>query len=648
MTTPDPVALTSIRTTLPILDSITLTASCTQILQQARARVAELEKIPLIDVTAENILDRFDADAIAIEDVIGPVAILNHVHPDWRVRDAADECILALSAFTTELYQNEKIFERVRKAVAITPAQKQLQKDILDAFEDSGVALPAGKRKRFKEISDRLTELSQEFGKNERENQTRLTFTAEEYDGLPQAWINRLKDGQGNVTVGFDSPDFVPFMSNSRNAEARRRYFVAYNNRGTPRNLEILDEIVKLRKEIATLYDLPSYAHYVTKRRMVENPETVLSFLNDVKKAVTVAERNDLDELRRFKAEMTGLELGQVKIERWDVSYYREQLREKRYAIDQEGTRKYFPFEESLSWLLATTSHLYGLRFEKTWVPVWHEDIRYFDVFDDETGEFLGGIYLDLFPREGKYKHAAAWPVRGVSTKTGRKPISVLVTNFDRKGLTHNEVETFFHEFGHVMHGVLSKTTYNLHAGTTVQRDFVEAPSQMYEEWTRRLASVRRIAEVCPECPIMDEELVDRLEASRRFGKGSDYARQLLYASFDMALAGPNPGNALEVWRSMEGATPLGHVEGTEFPGTFGHLAAGYAAGYYGYMWSEVLALDFVSAWDDDIMNPEIGRRYREMILSRGGEAPAKEIVEQFLGRAPKSEAFFREITGRR
>ena len=202
------------------------------------------------------------------------------------------------------------------------------------------------------------------------------------------------------------------------------------------------------------------------------------------------------------------------------------------------------------------------------------------------------------------------------------------------------------HEFGHVLHGVLSSTEYLAHSGTSVERDFVEAPSQMYEEWASRMESLSLMRAHCDTCPAIDQELVDRLVAAKKFGSGIDFGRQLLYASFDMALSSESPGKSLEVWHAMESATPMDYVDGTSFPGTFEHIASGYAAGYYGYMWAKVIALDLVESFGADLMNGAIGRRFREMILSRGSEASARTIVESFLGRAVSSEAFFKRIRG--
>jgi thimet oligopeptidase len=418
--------------------------------------------------------------------------------------------------------------------------------------------------------------------------------------------------------------------------------------RGTGKNLEILDEVTNLRKELASLYGYPSYAHYVTKRRMSETPDAVNKFLAEVKSSVGEVEKREIEELRKLKSDTLKTPLAQTKMNRWDVSYWREKLRTQRFNIDEETTRQYFPPAATTDWLLDVTSRMYGIKFEKAAAPVWHPDVVYLDVKDAATGNFIGGVYLDLYPREGKYKHAAAWPTRGVSTRTGRKPISVLVTNFDRKGLTFDEVQTFFHEFGHVMHGVLSETRYNSQAGTATQRDFVEAPSQMYEEWARRPETLALLKAQCPSCPELDAKTVKALRDARDYGKGIDYARQYLYAAFDMALASEKPTKSLDAWKSLETASLLGYVPGTEFPGTFAHLTGGYAAGYYGYMWSEVIGKDMLSAWGDNILDPAVGLKFRKTILSRGGEEPARKIVERFLGRPVSSKAFFDEMKGKK
>ena len=230
----------------------------------------------------------------------------------------------------------------------------------------------------------------------------------------------------------------------------------------------------------------------------------------------------------------------------------------------------------------------------------------------------------------------------------GRTPISVLVTNFDRNGLTQGEVETFFHEFGHGVHGVLSRTRYVSHAGTSVERDFVEAPSQMFEEWARRPESLALLQAHCTGCPMLGEDQIRRLDVARRLASGMRYARQHLYASFDFQLYQNPPQSAQALWEQMTAQTPYGYAPETQFPGAFSHIAGGYASGYYGYMWSEAIALDMLSAFGTSIVNPQVGLRFRNLILARGSEQSADAMVRSFLGRAPSNATFFDEIRGQR
>ncbi|MFP5245105.1 MAG: M3 family metallopeptidase, partial [Thermoanaerobaculia bacterium] len=485
------------RTTLPILDEVAVKAVCSQTIVDAKAQLAKLEALPVDQANVATVLNAWDDETIAIENAIGPIAVLNNLHPDKKVRDAAQDCLIQFSSFANELYQNEKLYERVSAVKPGNAAETRFRLDLVESFEDSGVSLPKEKRARAKEISDRIALLGQEFSKNLRDNTTKLTFTPDEYKGLPQSYIDRVKNAEGNIVVGFDYPDIVPFLSSAENEKARERYYIANTKRGGARNLEILDEVTKLRKELAGLYGDPSYAHYATRRNMSGTPDAVNQFLADVAKAVSAAEKQEVEELRKLKAETLGTSLAETKINRWDVSYWRERMRSKKYAVDQESTRKYFPSDAARKWLIDVTERVYGLKFEQVAVPVWDPEVLYYDVKDAKTGAFIGGIYLDMYPRDGKFKHAAASPVRHGSTRTGRKPISVLMTNFDRKGMTYDEVETFFHEFGHVMHNVLSETEFASQGGTSTQRDFVEAPSQIYEEWARRPDTLALLEKHC-------------------------------------------------------------------------------------------------------------------------------------------------------
>ncbi|TFW06673.1 Zn-dependent oligopeptidase [Oxalobacteraceae bacterium OM1] len=639
------------RPLIPLLKAEDIGPACEKGLVDLRQRVAALEKLPAAKKgDAKKVFAEWNDLQIAIEDLQGPVDIWTNMSPDPKVRSNSEACLVEISKFAADLYQNPNLYARFKAVQPGDAVEKKVRKDALENFEDTGVTLALAKRARMKEILNQLELLSQEFARNVRDNNTKLTFTPDEVKGLPEAYLARAKrDADGNYLLGFEYPEFNPFMEYSENDAARKRYQIAFANRGGDRNLALMKQALELRLEMAKLFDLPSYADYVIRRRMARTPQKVNAFLNEVQGVVANVEKKDLEELRQFKSHATGKPLAETKIERWDVSYWQQKLKQSRYSIDQNELRKYFPTEAAIPWVMDVSSKLYGVEFKRADVPTWHEDVRYYDVYDAQTKERISGIYLDPFPREGKYNHAAAWAMRGVSTVAHRTPISVLVTNFDRTGLNSDELETLVHEFGHVLHGVLSNTRYVMQAGTSVERDFVEAPSQMFEEWARRKESLALLPNFCnPACPTISDDMLKRLTAAHNFGRGVRYARQWLYAAFDMNLHTPKVADPQAVWETMEGDTALGHVPGSKFPSQFGHLMGGYAAGYYGYMWSEAIGLDMLSRYGDKLMNPEIGRLYRKTILARGSEMRGDELVKSFLGRAPNNKAFFDEITGQR
>ncbi|MEP7083358.1 MAG: M3 family metallopeptidase, partial [Betaproteobacteria bacterium] len=304
--------------------------------------------------------------------------------------------------------------------------------------------------------------------------------------------------------------------------------------------------------------------------------------------------------------------------------------------------------DASIAWVMHISSVLYGIEFRQSPVTTWHHEVQHYDVYDSRSGQFLAGLYLDLFPRDGKFSHAANFGVRSTSTLAQRTPYAVLVANLDRKGLESSELETLVHEFGHALHHMFARTRYVAHGGSGLEWDFVEAPSQMYEEWSRRKESLQLISKFCTGCKTVDDDLVNRIESARKLGIGMRYLDQHLLADYDVTLYGDKVVDPLQTWIRLDSETVLGHTPGTLFPSSFEHIIRGYAAGYYGYMWSEVLALDMLSAYGENIMNPRAGRRFRDIVLAHGGERPAARMVEEFLGRKPSNAAFFAEITGSR
>ncbi|MEB0135352.1 M3 family metallopeptidase [Actimicrobium sp. CCC2.4] len=639
------------RPLIPLIDAAQVAPLCQSGLADLRLRAAAMPALPPEKARDAGVLfAEWNRLQIALQDVEGPFDILSNVSPDKATRSAMEACLVDISQFETDLNQNPVVYAQFKAVTPRDAIETKLRQDVLDRLEDTGAALAPAQQVRLKEILKQLEELGQAFARNVRDNSTQQVFSAQEVTGLPADYLARAKrDDKGNYLLGYATPEYLPFMEYADDANARKRYQAAYTNRGTTANPPMLKEAMALRQELAGLFGLPTYADYVIRRRMAKTPAAVFGFLDEVQAAVTALEKKEIAELRAFKAETLKTALADTRIERWDAGYWQQKLKKARYDVDQNALRAYFPTPAALAWIMDVSARLYGVSFTRVEVPVWHADVQYYDVFDTRSAQRIGGIYLDPFPREGKYGHAAAFGIRGVSTLAQRTPVSVLVTNFNRTGLSSDELETMVHEFGHVLHGVLSQTRYVSQAGTRVERDFVEAPSQMYQEWARRKESLVSLANFCSTpCPVVDDALLSRLTAAHNFGRGLRYGRQLLYARYDMNVYTMKSGDPLAIWNTMEAATPLGHVAGTEFPGQFGHIMGGYSAGYYGYMWSEVLALDMLSAYQNKLMDPVVGQRYRQTILSRGGEVRGADMVREFLGRAPDSKAFFDEISGQR
>ena len=634
---------------LPLYSATEIPAVCNAGLTRARKAVSDLEGLPVSRSSIKSVLHALNRMQIVVEDVEGPVYLLSNVSPDKAVREAAESCLLQYSEFGTEWLQSEALYRRVLAVKATSPVDRKLKRDLVEGFEDTGVALPPEKRARMKEIIQKLEEARQEFERNIRDNKTKLTFTPEEMRGMPAAYLEKSKrDSAGNYVLGFEYPEYFPFMTNADDEEARRRYYVEFTNRGTARNMEVLAQVIGLRREMASLFGMTSYAQFSLRRKMAGTPAAVRSFLDDVKARVREVAAKDVEELRALKAQRLAKPLAEVKINNWDSAYYRDKLRKARYDIDREALREYFPTNAAIAWVIHISSVLYGIDFRPVAIATWHPEVRYYDVYDKKTGRFLAGLYLDLFPRDDKFSHAANFGVRSTSLLANRAPYAVLVANLDRKGLESAELETLVHEFGHALHHMFARTAYVAHGGSGLEWDFVEAPSQMYEEWARRSESLQLLSRFCTGCKTVDRDLVKRIESARKLGMGLRYLNQHLFADYDITLYGDIPVDPLKTWERMEGETVLGHTPGTMSPSSFEHIIRGYAAGYYGYMWSEVLALDMLSPYGTNIMNPTAGRRFRETILAHGGGRPAAQMVEEFLGRKPSNAAFVAEITGRR
>ncbi len=617
-------------------------AACQRNLAQAGAGLKALRRQPA-DAGWLAAEDRFVAQ---VEDWANRLSFLSAVHPDKAVREASEACERRWNGFFSSLGQDAALYRAARRLQPADDTERELRKSLLQDFEDAGVSLPPAKRAQAKRLNDRIAALGLDFDRNIRDANLRLAFTEAELQGVPEGvWKAAKRDGQGRLLLGVDYPTYGPVLQLAEQAATRSRMWRAKTDEGGVPNIRLLAEITRLRKAYAQLFGATSWAEFVMRRRMAETPAKAEAFLAEVKAAVQGRERQELDELRQAKASHLGQPLAEVVLERWDVAFYTERVRRQRYAVDQEAFRQYFPPQESLQFALRLVERLMGVRYQRLEAAAaWHPEVQTYAVHDTASGAPLGMLWVDLYPREGKYNHAAVWPLRSASTALQRQPQSALVVNFDRKGLTLDELETLLHELGHAVHNNLSTARHVQQAGTRVLRDFVEAPSQMLEDWVYDKRALQLMAEVCPACKPVPDALLDQAVAARRFGQGVFQSRQHLYASYDLALYGPRPQDPLALWAQMEAATPLGHVAGSMFPAGFSHIAGGYSAGYYGYLWSLVVATDLRTAFAADKLDAAVGKRYRDSLLSQGSQRPPQQLVKDFLGRDFNGKAFFDEL----
>ncbi len=619
-----------------------LASTCQRNLAQANAGLKALRRHP----ANGQWLRAQDTFMARVEDWAYRLIFMAAVHPDKAVRTAAEACELKWNGFFSSLGQDAALYRAARRLQPTDETDRQLLTNLLRDFEDAGVSLPPAQRARAKQLNDRIAALGQQFDRHIRDANLRVAFTPADLQGVPEAiWKDAKRGADGRLLLGVEAPTYGPVLQLAESAAARERMWRAKTNEGGTQNLALLAEITRLRKDYAQLFGASSWAEFVTRRRMAETPARADAFLAEVKAAVQPRERKELEELRLAKAAHLGQPPDQVNLQRWDVSFYTERVRQARYAVDQEAFRQHFPPQESLQFVLRLVERLMGVRYQRLeGAAAWHPEVQTYAVSDAATGAPLGSLWVDLYPREGKYNHAAVWGLRSVSTDLKRQPQAALVVNFDRKGLTLDEMETLLHELGHAVHNNLSTTRHVQQAGTNVLRDFVEAPSQMLEDWVYDRRALQLMAEVCPACKPVPDALLDQAVAARRFGRGVHQSRQHLYASYDLALYGPTPHDPMALWAQMEGATPLGHVAGSQFPAGFSHIAGSYSAGYYGYLWSEVVASDMRTAFAADKLDAQVGRRYRDTVLAQGSQRPPQQLVRDFLGRDFNARAFFDEL----
>ncbi|MEK7662489.1 MAG: M3 family metallopeptidase [Patescibacteria group bacterium] len=645
-------------------DAKTIRSFVPKIIEHKKKVYSEIKKIPKEKRTFENTVYALEKSDIPYESTGSYISLLSMVSPIDSVREAAKKSEKELSKKLVDVEYDKGIYLALleyahgpnRRKEKLFPEDKKLLNDALKGYKRMGFDLPEVKQKILKNLLKELSRISNDFSNTLNEYEDYILVTREELEGLPERYIDGLtKDKRTRkYKVTLQYPDVGPFMAYAKH-EARRKELADKNAaKGGRNNLLRAEKALVIREKKARLLGYKNHADYVTEMRMAKNGKNAFSFIASLSKKLDRGFMKDYNALTNLKREMTGDP--NATLFYYDVAYYGEKLKQRRYKIDSEKLREYFPFEKVIKGTFEIYQKLLGVKFEKVnGYPVWHEDVEVYAV--KEKGKVIAYFMLDLYPRKNKYGHACAVALvdgRLGSFRTGAyvAPVAAMLTNFPKPRpdvpslLSHGEVETFFHEFGHVMHVVLTKSRYESQSGYHVAWDFVEAPSQMFENWTWNREMLGLLSShYKTNKPLPINFLKNLLRAKKHLEcYGSMY--QLAHAHFDLLVHTKKPKESLNriAKKVMFKHMRVSQSPNSLFPAGFGHFM-GYDAGYYSYMWALVYAADMFTRFKKEgLLNPKTGRDYRTWVLEKGSSMEEIDIVKKFLGRAPNNKAFLKEI----
>ncbi len=619
-------------------------------------------------IKASETID-FDNTARALDQVLTvfksrtqSLAFYSYVHENPDIRDAAKNCEDKAQKRFLEVFTDLDLYKRLTAVMEKTPtlggdSQRLLEFYFLQ-FKENGLSLPVDKRKKLLALRDKINDIESAFTKNLTNWDEKLQFSKVQLKGLPVAVMDELEPGSqpDTVLLTLKYPHAIPALEYVENADVRKEISQRFLSVGGPQNVELLEKALILRAQMAGILGYKSFAELRLTKTMAKNPKTVNAFLTKIESRIKAGKDNDLARLLASKKKDFPKQR-HVKLNSWDIPYYSRKIQEEFYKIDEEEIRKYFPLDKVLKGMFAAYENLLSVDFQEIKSNTWHESVKFFTIKDRNNGELIGGFYMDLFPRSGKYGHAAAFDLKKpyLLGETYQKPISAIVCNFRAPTkdspslLNHDEVETLFHEFGHIMHQSLTKAQFGSLAGFDVLRDFVEAPSQMLENWVWEDTILKMMSGHYKTGDSLPLDLQTKLIASRKFNQSLLTMNQVFYAKVDMAYHSLSPSSqsvdSTAIWLTTFRKT-LGYeqVQALRQAG-FGHLMGGYEAGYYGYLWSKVYAQDMFTRFKaSGILNKELGLLYRKEILEQGNSENPLVLIEKFLGRKASEDAFIKEL----
>jgi thimet oligopeptidase len=631
------------------------------VIKQTKLNLEKIYAVAPAKRTFNNTMVVFDDMMDRLNSVVSTIYLLGFVHPDSTLLSEAQKSVAELSKYMNEVFLDEKLYKAVSD-YAQSPESKGLEgykkkfvHDVVRSFEKNGFSLPIEKRDELKKIQNKLADIGINFSTNISGYSDFLIVNEKEVQGLPDDYKQQRKQEDGTYKIDLSYPSYIPFMKYSQSADARKTLQFKFLNRATNSNLTVLDSMLFERKAMSTLLGYPTFAAYQVADRMVKKTSVVWDFEKNLLSEVRAKAQKDYQELLEEKKLKTG-DPSVTSLDNWETSYYTNLLLLDKYQLDNQKLKEYFEIDNVIKGLFHIAGVLYDIQFVEVKDPsVWQEDVKMFNVM--QAGKLTGRMYLDLYPRPNKYGHAACFSMNsGKTTAEGfQYPIASLVCNFPKPSIdkpaliSHEDVVTFFHEFGHLLHHLLSKADLSSQAGLSVANDFVEVPSQFFEHWAWNYDALKLFARHYKTGEVLPQALFEKMVAARNVGSGIAALQQIFYGMYDFTLHDqyePLSGKSTtDVLREQQNAITLyPYLEGTHMQASFDHLN-GYGAGYYGYLWSKVYAEDMFSEFEKNgILDKATGQKFMHKVLAKGATQDELSLVKDFLGREPNNKAFLKSL----
>ncbi|MDO6421173.1 M3 family metallopeptidase [Saccharophagus degradans] len=590
-------------------------------------------------------IDKLD---IVIDRVISKASLFRNVHPNAALREAADNCQQKVIELITEINLSKPLYAKIAKidTSKLSALDKRYVEELIQDYKRSGVDLDEKSRNRIRALQDEIVALGQSFNKNIREDVRSISVSStSELEGLPQDYIDAHPAGEdGKITLTTSYPDYIPVMQYAKNDALRLAFYKEFRKRGYPANEKVLKDLLIKRAELAKILGYSDYASYVTEDLMIKTPENARNFINKIN---VLAKKQANEEYQLLLNRLKQIAPNATRVGDWQKTYLEELVKTEQFDVDSQKIREYFNYNAVRDGIFDLTESMFGVTIKPWQTEVWHESVESYEMWEGD--HLVGKFFLDMHPREGKYNHAAAFGYQD-GVKGVQPPILALVCNFPSGTdlMEHSQVETFLHEFGHLLHGLFGGHQPRMYfSGIKPEHDFVEAPSQMLEEWVWDADTLKTFAKNAAGETIPDD-LIAKMNAGRNFGRALFTRHQMFYAAVSLNYYTGDPAD-IDLTATMKALqkeySPYAYVEDTYFHASFGHLY-GYSATYYTYMWSLVIASDMFSEFEKaGLRNQEVATRYRDTVLAPGGSKDAAEMVEDFLGRPYSFETFAKGLS---